>query len=66
LRHTCASLLIERGTSPLRLQRWMGHHAAAYTLEAYGHLVDDELGEALDLDGRRRARTHDGTDNSRQ
>lgn len=50
LRHTCASLLIERGTNPLRLQRWMGHHAAAYTLEAYGHLIDDELGEALDLD----------------
>jgi len=50
LRHTCASLLIERGTSPLRLQRWMGHHAAAYTLETYGHLIDDELGDALDLD----------------
>ncbi|MGA8364205.1 MAG: site-specific integrase, partial [Solirubrobacteraceae bacterium] len=31
-RHTCASLLIERGLSPLRLQRWMGHHSAAYTL----------------------------------
>jgi integrase len=27
-RHTCASLLIERGLSPLRLQRWMGHHSA--------------------------------------
>lgn len=50
LRHTCASLLIERGTSPLRLQRWMGHHAAAYTLDTYGHLIDDELGDALDLD----------------
>ncbi|MGH2854024.1 MAG: hypothetical protein ACRDLF_07510 [Solirubrobacteraceae bacterium] len=22
----------------------MGHHAAAYTLETYGHLIDDELG----------------------
>jgi integrase len=48
-RHTCASLLIESGVSPLRLQRWMGHHSAAYTLDAYGHLIDGELGPALDL-----------------
>lgn len=50
LRHTCASLLIEQGASPLRLQRWMGHHSAAYTLETYGHLIDDELGGALELE----------------
>lgn len=49
LRHTCASMLIERGLSPLRLQRWMGHHSAAYTLDAYGHLIDAELAPALDL-----------------
>ena len=49
LRHTCASLLIERGLSPLRLQRWMGHHSAAYTLDAYGHLIDAELASPLDL-----------------
>ena len=61
LRHTCASLLIESGASPLRLQRRMGHHSAAYTLDAYGHLIDGELGPALDLgvelraNGRRRA-----------
>jgi integrase len=48
-RHTCASLLIESGVSPLRLQRWMGHHSAAYTLDAYGHLIDGELGPALEL-----------------
>jgi integrase len=48
-RHTCAALLIESGASPLRLQRWMGHHSAAYTLDAYGHLIDGELGPALDL-----------------
>lgn len=50
LRHTCASLLIEQGANPLRLQRWMGHHSAAYTLETYGHLIDDEIGGALELD----------------
>jgi integrase len=49
LRHTCASLLIERGLSVLRLQRWMGHHSPAFTLETYGHLLDGDLGPALDL-----------------
>jgi integrase len=49
LRHTCASMLVERGLSPLRLQRWMGHHSAAYTLDVYGHLIDAELPPALDL-----------------
>jgi integrase len=49
LRHTCASILIESGLSPLRLQRWMGHHSAAFTLETYGHLIDGDFGPALDL-----------------
>jgi integrase len=49
LRHTCASLLIESGLSSLRLQRWMGHHSPAFTLETYGHLIDGDLGPALDL-----------------
>lgn len=49
-RHTCASMLIERGLSPLRLQRWMGHHSAAYTLDVYGHLLEERLGPGLDLE----------------
>jgi integrase len=49
LRHTCASMLIESGLSPLRLQRWMGHHSAAFTLETYGHLIDGDMGPPLDL-----------------
>jgi len=49
LRHTCASLLIDAGASPLRLQRWMGHHSAAFTLDNYGHLIDNGLGPSLDL-----------------
>jgi hypothetical protein len=28
----------------------MGHHAAAYTLETYGHLITDDLGKALELE----------------
>ncbi len=42
-------MLIESGLSPLRLQRWMGHHSSASTLETYGHLIDGDLGPALDL-----------------
>jgi hypothetical protein len=42
-------MLIESGLSPLRLQRWMGHHSPAFTLETYGHLIDGDLGPALDL-----------------
>jgi len=49
LRHTCASMLIEAGLSPLRLQRWMGHHSPTFTLETYGHLIDGDLGPPLDL-----------------
>jgi integrase len=57
-RHTCASLLIERGLSPLRVQRWIGHHSAAYTLDIYGHLIDGDLSPALDLNSElSRART---------
>ena len=49
LRHTCASMLIESGLGPLRLQRWMGHHSPAFTLETYGHLIDGDLGACPDL-----------------
>ena len=37
------------GCESLRLQRWMGHHSAAFTLDHYGHLIDGELGPSLDL-----------------
>jgi len=50
-RHTCASLLFERGSNAVKVQRWLGHHSAAFTLERYVHLLDADLGEALDLDG---------------
>ncbi|UTI63864.1 site-specific integrase [Paraconexibacter antarcticus] len=56
LRHTCAALLIDAGASPLRLQRWMGHHSAAFTLDNYGHLIDDSLGPSLDLSDQLAAR----------
>jgi integrase len=49
LRHTCASLLAEAGAGPIRLQRWMGHHSAGFTLDTNGHLIDGDPGPGLDL-----------------
>jgi integrase len=49
-RHTCASLLFARGKNAVQVQRWLGHHAASFTLDIYTHLLDDGVGEALDLD----------------
>jgi hypothetical protein len=30
--------------------RLLGHHSAAFTLSVYAHLIDGDVGEALDLD----------------
>jgi len=49
-RHTFASVHIERGTNIVRLSRLLGHHKPSFTLDVYGHLLDDGLGEPLDLD----------------
>lgn len=49
-RHTCASLLFARGKNAKQVQRWLGHHAASFTLDTYTHLLDDGVGEGLDLD----------------
>jgi len=44
LRHTCATLLVvEQGFDPKRLQRWLGHESAAFSLEVYTHLTSDDL-----------------------
>ena len=36
-RHTCGSLLIERGVDPVQVSRWLGHHSAAFTMQTYAH-----------------------------
>jgi integrase len=48
-RHTCASMLFERGRNAVQVQRWLGHHSAAFTLSRYVHLLDSGIGEALEL-----------------
>jgi integrase len=50
LRHTCASLLFARGANAVQVQRWLGHHSPGFTLATYVHLLDEDFGEALDLD----------------
>jgi integrase len=48
-RHTCASLLFASGRNAVQVQRWLGHHSAAFTLATYVHLLDGDVGEPLDL-----------------
>lgn len=48
-RHTCASILFESGRNPKQISRWLGHHAASFTVDVYAHLLDDGVGEGLDL-----------------
>jgi integrase len=48
-RHTCASMLFDRGRNAKQVQRWLGHHSPAYTLATYVHLLEDELGDPLEL-----------------
>jgi integrase len=50
LRHTFASLHIARGTNVVQLSRLLGHHAPSFTLDVYSHLLEDGVGEPLDLD----------------
>jgi integrase len=34
-RHTCASMLFHDGRNAVQVQRWLGHHSAAFTLATY-------------------------------
>ena len=44
-RHTCATMLFKRGLNAKQVQVWLGHHSPAFTLEAYVHLLSDDLPE---------------------
>jgi integrase len=48
LRHTYASLLLERRESLLYVQQQLGHHSPAFTLTVYGHLIPREGVRAVD------------------
>ena len=49
LRHTCATLLFAEGRNAVQVQRWLGHHSAAFTLATYVHLLDGDIGAPLDI-----------------
>jgi integrase len=42
-------MLFARGSNAKQVQRWLGHHSAAFTLATYIHLLDDDIGEPLAL-----------------
>jgi integrase len=48
-RHTCATLLFAEGRNAVQVQRWLGHHSAAFTLSTYVHLLDGDIGAPLAL-----------------
>lgn len=50
-RHTCASMLFAEGRNIKQVQRWLGHHSPAFTLETYVHLLDDGVGGGLEIAG---------------
>jgi integrase len=42
-------MLFDRGSNAKQVQKWLGHHSAAFTLETYIHLLSDELDAPLEL-----------------
>jgi integrase len=50
LRHTCATILFNRGLNAKQVQVWLGHHSPAFTLATYVDLLSDDLPNADFLD----------------
>jgi integrase len=48
-RHTCATILFAEGRNAVQVQRWLGHHSPAFTLNVYVGLLDGDLGAPLSL-----------------
>lgn len=48
LRHTCASLLFQRGVHPKLVQLLLGHASVAITLDTYSHMLPGMDGLAAD------------------
>ena len=47
LRHHYASALLRGGVDIKRVQSYLGHHSAAFTLDVYGHLMPDDEERSL-------------------
>ncbi len=48
LRHTCASLLIEKGWDVKKVQYWLGHEEPTTTLRIYAHYNKKKMNETED------------------
>jgi hypothetical protein len=49
-RHTCASLLFEKGRNIKQVSEWLGHTDPSFTLRTYVHLMDGGIGDATFFD----------------
>src|SRR5215218_5434088 len=47
LRHTCATLLLSRGTQPKIVQEMLGHANIAMTMDTYSHVLPDMQEKAV-------------------
>ena len=57
-RHTVASRMFAAGRNAVQVQKWLGHHSAAFTLKTYVHLLDeDDLGGPLEPRGANKVQT---------
>jgi integrase len=51
MRHTCASLLFQKGVHPKLVQELLGHASVAITLDTYSHMLPGISSEAADAIG---------------
>jgi integrase len=56
-RHTVASRLFAEGRNAVQVQRRLGHHSPAFTLGAYVHLFDPDLGAPLPAESANKVQT---------
>jgi integrase len=49
LRHTFASLLIQKGANPKYIQQQLGHGSIKVTMDVYGHLFEGDYGHMVSL-----------------
>jgi integrase len=49
LRHTCATLLVSKGTHPKIVQEMLGHSNITQTMDTYSHVLLDMQDEAVSV-----------------
>jgi integrase len=52
LRHTCATLMLEKGINPKTVSEQLGHKSVAFTLDTYAHVTEAMQGEAVSVLGK--------------